>query len=216
MIRRVRLLGLALAFVCSIAALSLLSIPSAFAQSDPDQVSPCDGTRLRDIKPCMQSFVEDGSILGLVTLVDRKGLPLQLDAVGSYKKDSIFQIMSMTKPFVSVGIMILVERGKIPSVDSKVSDLPGFRDFPYRDITIKQLLTHTSGMWIGTGPFLPNKLDKAPEITVRDKSLEFVARHYADPGLYPLGPTSPQYSNAGYIMLGWIIERLSEQPLTSS
>jgi CubicO group peptidase (beta-lactamase class C family) len=68
------------------------------------------------------------------------------------------------------------------------------------------------GVWIGLGPLLTNKLDKAPEITVRDKSLEFIARHYAHPTLYPLGSTSPQYSNAGYVTLGWIIQRLSGQP----
>lgn len=185
-VRRSLILGLALLLVCSIPA--LIANHFAFGHSDQDKISPaCDGTRLRDIKPCMQSFVDDGSIIGMVTLVDRKGLPVQLDGVGSYKGDSIFQIQSMTKPFVSVGIMLLVEQGKIPSVDSKVSDLPHFQDFPYRDITIKQLLTHTSGMWyreeekpgvwIGLGPLLTNKLDNAPEMTVRDKSLKIIARH---------------------------------------
>jgi len=182
----------------------------------------CKGTRLRDIRPCMQSFVDYGSILGLVTLVDSRGFGVQLDAVGLLKTDAIFQIMSMTKPFVAVAIMKLVEQGKIPSVDSRVSELLGFDDFPYRDITIKQLLTHTSGMWYwkepspgirtGIAPHLTNKLEKKPETTVRDKSLEFVARHYADPTLYPLESTTPQYSNIGYTMLGWIVERLSGQP----
>ena len=109
----------------------------------------CKGTRLQGIQPCMQSFVDYGSILGLVTLVDDRDLGIQLDAVGQYKTDTIFQIMSMTKPFVAVTIMKLVEQGKIPTIDSRVSRLHGFDDFPYRDITIKQLLTHTSGMCIG-------------------------------------------------------------------
>ncbi len=182
----------------------------------------CKGTRLRDIRPCMQSFVDYGSILGLVTLVDSRDLGVQLDAVGLLKTDAIFQIMSMTKPFVAVAIMKLVEQGKIPSVDSRVSELLGFDDFPYRDTTIKQLLTHTSGMWYwkepspgirtGIAPHLTNKLEKEPETTVRDKSLKFVARHYANPTLYPLESTEPQYSNIGYMMLGWIVERLTGQP----
>ena len=89
-------------------------------------------------------------------------------------------------------------------------------------MTLKQLLTHTSGMWyvreeqpgvmVGIAPHLTNKLDKAPDVTVRDKSLAFVARHYANPKLYPLESTSPQYSNIGYTMLGWILERVSGQP----
>jgi CubicO group peptidase (beta-lactamase class C family) len=185
----------------------------------------CEGASLRDVKPCMQSFVDDGSIIGLVTLLDRKGLALELASVGQYKPDSIFQIMSMSKPFVAVGIMVLLERGKIPSVDSKVSELPGFQDFPYRDVTIKQLLTHTSGVWykhkdksgplLGIEPLLTNRLDKEPGITIRDKPLAFVAKHYANPELYPLdlAPRQYHYSNIGYLMLGWVIERLSGRPL---
>ena len=53
----------------------------------------CKGNRLRDIGPCMQSFVDYGSILGLVTLVDSGDLGVQLDAVGRLKTDTIFQIM---------------------------------------------------------------------------------------------------------------------------
>jgi CubicO group peptidase (beta-lactamase class C family) len=170
----------------------------------------------------MQSFVDYRSILGLVTLVDNRELGVQLDAVGLLKTDAIFQIMSMTKPFVAIAIMKLVEQGKIPSVDSRVSELQGFDDFPYRDITIKQLLTHTSGMLYvkqpspgvrtGIAVHLTDKLEKEPETTARDKSLEFVARHYANPTLYPLESTAPQYSNIGYTMLGWIVERLSGKP----
>ena len=172
--------------------------------------------------PCMQSFVDYGSIFGAVTLVDDKDLGIQIDAVGQYNNDTIFQIMSMTKPFVAVAIMKLVEQGKIPTVDSRVSRLPGFEDFPYSEITVKELLTHTSGIWYwkepspgvrtGIAPHLTNKLEKEPETTVRDKSLEFVARHYANPTLYPLESTTPQYSNIGYLMLGWIVERLSHRP----
>ena len=182
----------------------------------------CKGARMRDIQPCMQSFVDYGSIFGAVTLVDDKDLGIQIDAVGQYNNDTIFQIMSMTKPFVAVAIMKLVEQGKIPTVDSRVSRLPGFEDFPYSEITVKELLTHTSGIWYwkepspgvrtGIAPHLTNKLEKEPETTVRDKSLEFVARHYANPTLYPLESTTPQYSNIGYLMLGWIVERLSHRP----
>ena len=182
----------------------------------------CKGTSLDDIRPCMQGFVDYGSILGAVTLVDDGDLGTQIDAVGEYETDTIFQIMSMTKPFVAVAIMKLVEQGRIPSVYSRVSELPGLDDFPYSDITIEQLLTHTSGIWYwkepspgirtGIAPHLTNKLEKDPTVTVRDKSLDFVARHYANPTLYPLELTTPQYSNIGYMLLGWIVERLSGRP----
>ena len=182
----------------------------------------CKGTHVRDVGPCMQSFVDDGNILGLVTLVDRKDLGVHVDAVGQFHPNTIFQIMSMSKPFVSIAIMKLVEQGKIPSVDTRVSQLRGLEDFPYSEITLRQLLTHTSGMWYwkepqpgirtGIAPHLTNKLEKTPEVTVRDKSLEFVAKHYANPTLYPLESTAPQYSNIGYMMLGWIVQRVSGVP----
>ena len=189
-----------------------------------DHLSPvCLGTRLQDLKPAMQSFVDYGSILGAVTLVDRRGMPVQVDAVGAFQPDTIFQIMSMTKPFVAVLIMKLVEEGKIPSVDVRVSALAGCKDFPHTSVTIKQLLTHTSGIWPvhdspsgsvwGIAPHLTNSLDKDPMTTTRDKTLAFVARHYSNPSFYPLGSNEPTYSNIGYTMLGWIIERLTGEPL---
>jgi CubicO group peptidase (beta-lactamase class C family) len=72
-----------------------------------------------------------------------------------------------------------------------------------------------SGEWFGIEPLLTGRLDKAPQISVRDKPLAFVAKHYANPALYPLDPTPQQYhySNIGYLMLGWIIEQLSGKPL---
>jgi len=188
-----------------------------------ERLSPsCKGNNLRSIRPCMQSFVDYGSLIGAVTLIDRKGIRVQTDAVGEYNQDTIVQIQSMSKPFVSVALMILVERGKIPSVDSKVSDLSSFQDFPYPNVTVKQLLTHTSGMWsvkegkdgmfFGVVPYYLNRLDKALEISVRDKSLEFVAKHFVNPKLYPLGSNDYAYSNVGYIILGWIVEKLSGEP----
>ena len=181
----------------------------------------CKSDRLRDVHGCMQSFTTRGSIVGLVTLVDRAGFPVTFDAVGAYRENSIFQVQSIAKPFVAVLVLKLVEAGKIPSIDSRVSDLPGFRNFPHRNVTIRQLLTHTSGIWyrqdvggvrMGIAAHLTNRLDKEPGTTTRDKTLEFVASHYANADLYPLGSDSVHYSNIAYTMLGWIVERLSGMP----
>lgn len=183
----------------------------------------CDGRRLADVGPCIQSFADYGSLLGAVTLVDRRGLPLHVSGAGAFSADTIVQIQSMTKPFVSVLVLKLVEQGRIPSVDTRVADLPGLQDFGYREITIRQLLTHTSGVWyrteptpgtrIGIAPQLTNRLEKAPGTTTRDKPLAFVARHYATPARYPLGATTPQYSNIGFTLLGWMVEQVSGRPL---
>lgn len=188
-----------------------------------EQLSPvCEDRSVKAIKPCLQSFVDYGSLIGAVALVDRRGVLTETVAVGEYTENTIFQIQSMSKPFVSVAIMMLVDRGKIPSVESRIAELAGFDDYPYRDVTVKELLTHTSGMWpvhenkdavfLGVVPYYRNRLDKAPQVTVRDKSLEFIARHYANPALYPLGPPTYAYSNAGFTTLGWIVEKISGVP----
>ena len=182
----------------------------------------CTTPSAQDIGPCLQHFVNRGHVLGLVTLVDDPRLGLRIDTAGGFSSKGIFQIMSMTKPFVAVAIMKLVEQHRIPSVDARVASLHGLEDFPYSQVTLKQLLTHTSGVWYwrevrpgvrtGIASHLTNKLDNEPGVTARDKSLDFVARHYANPRLYPLGDTAPQYSNIGYTLLGWIVERVSGQP----
>src|SRR5687768_4720151 len=213
---RALLLGFTLAIAGTLCTSAML------AQSETR--AGCDGNSPQGIKRCLQTFVDDESVIGLVTLVDTRG-ETQVDAVGQFKPDSIFQIMSMSKPFVAAGIMMLVEQGKIPSVDSKVSALEGFETFPYPSVTVRQLLTHTSGMWfkreVATGtwhgiePLLTNAFDKEPGTTARDKPLAAVAAHYANAQFYPLDNAAGQfhYSNIGYLMLGWVIERLSGQPL---
>ena len=69
----------------------------------------------------VKAFVEKGTIPGAVTLVQRHGALASLEAVGyqdleskqPMKTDTIFRIASMTKPFTAVGIMILMEEGRV-------------------------------------------------------------------------------------------------------
>jgi CubicO group peptidase (beta-lactamase class C family) len=118
----------------------------------------------------MKTFVDQGTVAGVVTLLARHGVIASLDAVGyqdletkkPMKTDSIFQIMSMTKPVVAVAIMMLVEEGKVAVSDPVEKHLPEFRGLwmnttkpgekerrqvrPPHAITLRDLLTHTSGM----------------------------------------------------------------------
>lgn len=133
---------------------------------------------MQDISPCLQRFVDDGSVLGLVTLVDPNGAPLQVDAVGQYQPDTIFQVMSLSKPFVSVAILMLIEEGRIPSVDARVTDLEELSDFPYPEVTFRQLLTHTAGLWPVKGPFPTEEAPMewhgiAPHLTNRADRVEY-------------------------------------------
>jgi CubicO group peptidase (beta-lactamase class C family) len=177
---------------------------------------------MHSLKPCLTSFVRYKSLPGAVLLVDRRDRVSAHFAVGTSRRDSIFQIQSMTKPFLAVAVLMLVEEKKIPSIDTKVVDLPGFEKFPFPTVRIRQLLTHTSGYWpmhqengewFGVASHLTNRLDREPGVTIRDKPLEFVVESYWDASKYPLQSTNYAYSNKGFELLALIIEKISGQPV---
>ena len=115
-----------------------------------------------------------------------------------------FRIGSLTKQFTAAALLLLEERGKL-SVDDPIAKHIGGVPASWRPITLRHLLTHTSGIPDFTE--LPNysewKLSGLPPsmllARVRDLSLDF------DPG------TKFKYSNTGYVLLGWVIEIVSGQ-----
>lgn len=111
--------------LCAILSLTLHA--GAAAAQTPQAAHPAqpslDGGKLKLIHARLQELVDNQTIPGAVALVARRGQVAYLDAVGSQdienhkpmRTDSIFQIMSMTKPFTGVAIMMLVEEGKLES-----------------------------------------------------------------------------------------------------
>jgi len=120
--------------------------------------------------------------------------------------DTQFNLGSMNKMFTAVAIMQLVEQGKI-GLNNTVSDY--ISDYPNRDVaekvTIHHLLTHTSGM----GDFF---YEIALQNSWRNHSevIDYLPLFVDDPLLFEPG-TQSSYSNAGYIVLGLIIEKVSGQ-----
>src|SRR3954447_15603085 len=128
-----------------------------------------DESALAKIPERMKQFVKDQQIAGAVTVVGTSKGIVRIDAVGDLdlekkrplEKDSLFRIASMTKPITSMGVMILVEEGKLKLDDPVEKHLPEFRGQmlvskrdrdtvtlkkPSRPITLRDLLTHTSGL----------------------------------------------------------------------
>jgi CubicO group peptidase (beta-lactamase class C family) len=121
----------------------------------------------------MQALVDSHQVGGLVTLVARDGRLVDLKAFGyqdidaktPMKADSIFRIASMSKPITSVAVMMLFEEGKLALTDPVSRYIPAFRDMKVltrgaqgteptlvparRPITIRDLLTHRSGLTYG-------------------------------------------------------------------
>ncbi len=121
------------------------------------------------------------------------------------KINTKFGIASMGKMFTAVAIMQLREQGKL-DLNNKVGDLlPDYPNASVRDsVTIKQLLIHTGGLT----DFFNDKFEHQVKHSVRTLAdyLEF----FKDDDLLFSPGTSFSYSNAGYIVLGMVIEKLSE------
>ncbi|MEW5797778.1 MAG: serine hydrolase domain-containing protein [Bacteroidota bacterium] len=116
---------------------------------------------------------------------------------------SVFQIASVTKQFTAVAVMMLKEQGKIEYSDTVQKYLP---DFPYKNITIRQLLSHRSGLpnyMYFSGKYWKNKR----EYLTNEKLLEIMKRYKPNPEFLP--DRRYKYSNTGYAILALIIERIS-------
>jgi len=142
-----------------LAAVRLASGVDGLPQVEP-AAAGMDATRLSQIAPRMQEFVAQGQISGAVNLVARDGKIVYLQAVGqadaqagrAMQPDTMFAIASMTKPITATAVMILVDEGKL-SLDDPVSKyIPQFADVkcegqaPAREIALRDLITHTSGV----------------------------------------------------------------------
>ncbi|MCX6592819.1 MAG: serine hydrolase [Acidobacteria bacterium] len=187
-----------------------LALLSAFHLLAADKAPGVDAERIKRIPARMQAFVNEGKVAGVVTLIMRHGQVVEHDAVGyqdietkkPMAKDSIFQIMSMTKPVVGVAIMMLAEEGLLSVTDPVEKHLPEYKGQKggTRPITIRDLMTHTSGM-----PTQPPKPIEALYAKM-DLTLAEAVKIY---GTVPLDfepGTKWQYSNMGIDTLGRIIE----------
>jgi CubicO group peptidase (beta-lactamase class C family) len=121
-------------------------------------------------------------------------------------KETLFRIGSVTKQFTAAAALKLVEQGKL-SLDGTLAEM--LPEFPptAKPITLRQLLTHTSGVWSYTddGKFMRREasLELTPTeliATFKDHALEF------DPG------TKWNYSNSGYYLVGEIVAKASGRP----
>src|SRR5271166_3008612 len=117
-------------------SLILLAIFGTAVHGQPVRPAGMNSAVLSQIPPRMQHFIDDKTVAGAVTLVARGSDVNEFDALGmadieanhAMQKDSIFQIMSMTKPFTAVGIMMLAEEGKLALRDPVEQYLPEFHN----------------------------------------------------------------------------------------
>lgn len=147
--------------------------------------------------------MQEYGIPGLAIAILQDGKPILLKGYGyadtklkrPVDKKTLFAIGSVSKVITAFALMKLVQEGKINLDDSVLKYIPSAPK-QWQDVTIRQLLSHSSRIPQYQGPHLPwNKLWKS----MANKPMQF------NPG------TSIQYNNFGYIVLGRVIENVSQQ-----
>ena len=206
----------------------LILASSTLAPVRLGRAADSDVEKLGAIHARMQQFVDGKEIAGAVTVVGRRDRVLSVEAVGSrnlqkglaMRPDTLFRIASMTKPITALGIMMLVDEGKV-ALDTPVEKyLPEFRGQrlvvsrtgdsitlrrPSRPIQVRDLLTHTSGM----APIPPSL---AELYTQRNWTLAASVLAFSQQPLEFEPGSRWAYSNTGIDTLGRIIEVVSGQP----
>ena len=191
-------------------ALALIQAPAVTAQSLPDSTR----VAINRVFAAWSASNSPGCAVG----VSRNDQTLFQNGYGMANLEhdvpitpaSIFHVASVSKQFTAAAIMLLAADGKLALDDSIRKYLPELPDYGHL-ITIRHLLTHTSGLrdqWdllimARGGRFEENRITEADvlEIVARQKALNFV------PGSEYL------YSNTGFTLLGTIVKRVSGQSL---
>src|SRR5258708_5879960 len=146
-------------FRCYLASLALIA-PMCVALS-----ASAAASKLAGVGVAMQEMVAKNEIAGAVTVVVKKNKVLHLETTGfadiAMKKpmtpDTLFWVASMTKPITGTAILMLQDDGKLNVADPVAKYLPEFAHLKTPSgkaagLTIRQILTHTSGLGEADGP----------------------------------------------------------------
>ena len=150
-----------------------------------------------------------GQVPGLAVAVVQDG---RLVKVGTYgysdlelktpvRRDTVFEVGALTKPFTAVGILKLAEAGRL-SLDDKISSYLSNTPPAWSSITVRQLLNHTSGIKSFTD--LTNSFRLTDHLT----QSQFLERVGSYPLEFPPG-TRYLYGNTGFVLLGYLIENVT-------
>lgn len=187
--------------------------------------------RLERIAPVLQQYVDSGELVGVVSMIARKGEIVHFDEYGvlnkdtgqAVAKDSIFRIYSMTKPITTLAVMKLYEEGKLQLTDPVERYLPAFRDVkvagaggalqaPQRPMTVQMLMTHTAGLTYGVfGDTLVDRQYRDAGVMTSPDNTTFIERL----GAIPLQnqPGSQFHYSVATDVLGALVEAVSGQTL---
>lgn len=224
--RRIGLLSL---FVIS-AVLSLRS--ASLPTAKPEDVG-LSTERLQRIHTLVQRHMDLGDITGAVMLVARKGQVAFVEAQGTMDletkqpmtRDTVFRLASMTKPVIGTAVMMMLEEGKVQLGDPISKYIPEFKNMKVavaqgaapghynvpaaHDITVKELLTHTSGF--SSGPMGQSEIKERRKPAERLQ--DYLPRLAAAPLEFQPGTQWMYSASDGFDVLARVVEVASNMPL---
>jgi len=180
--------------------------------TDPQELR-LDQSRLERLQRRLQAAVDAGETPGISVGIARHGLAAVLSAgrvapeagAPPVTPETVFLVASVTKPVVATAALLLVERGQL-ALDQPVEEvLPEFAEGGKEGVTIRHLLTHTSG--------LPDMLPENQALREEHAPLTEFVRRVCRLGLdFPVG-TRIQYQSMGTATVGAVVERVDGRPL---
>jgi CubicO group peptidase (beta-lactamase class C family) len=212
----------------------------AFAQAPRPKAQPQSGPglsseRLARIVPVMNQLVQEGKFPGMSVTVARDGKIAFQQEFGfadvekkePLKQDAIYRVFSMTKPVTGVAVMMLLEEGRFLLDDPVSKYIPCFKGLqvfdsetasgmklvkPDREVTVRDLLRHTSGFSYGGPTDSVGKMYQAKNLFDRNTNLEQMVEKACSIPLRFQPGTKWEYSISMDI-LGRLVEVVSGQTL---
>ena len=193
------------------------------------------GAKLKQVNAAVQKLVDEQRVAGAVTMVARKGKIVHFETFGlrdieakkPMQRDTIMRFYSMSKPITSVAAMVLYEQGKFQLDDAVAKHIPELKGLevhkksedgkaeyvePNREVTVWDLMRHTSGFTYGIFGNTPvDKMYRQKQV-LGSRDLQEMAKKLGEiPLLFEPG-TRWHYSVSTDV-LGHLVERVSEQKL---
>lgn len=194
---------------------SLMLVLSACASDPAPEAAPAksasaEAPLVTETRAVVQAYVDKDQFSGTV-MVAKDGKPVFREGFSLANRelnapntgDTVFRLGSITKQFTAVSILQLAEAGKL-NIEDPISKYYTNAPAAWSKVTLRHLLSHRSGIGDYTG--LPNFFEK---LAVEDRTPEQIIDMTRDAPLAFEPGSKFSYNNSGYVVLGYVIEKVS-------
>lgn len=172
-----------------------------------------DSEKLREAVDLYRDLVAEDELRGVVLLVARRGVVVLHEALGwrdkenglPMEKNTLFRMASNTKPTVTAAALILAQEGHLFLDDPVGLHIPAFSEGDFAGITVGQLMSNSSGL--PRSPIFLRGVDENSDMVREAERFAEALEMENEPG------TVYGYSNAGFNILGGVIEAVTGQNL---